>query len=464
MKILQIVHFYPPIAFGGTEIYTQSLVEELGKNNRVLVLCTENPVQGVTAANVSLKPVGNIELRILPSRMPTVFRDTYDDRSLDSRLAGIIKEFSPDIVHLQHLLFHSISFIDVVVAAGIPFIMTLHDYWYICPQCFLTRQDGSLCGGPGTGDVCLACDSADGNRYLTLANAVSPNSSIKAVFECIKPVFPRIFRQWAWRMVIENKNNYARSVRGFTETKLRLMQTVAALNKAALIIAPSGLLAERYAKAGVNNIRVIPHGIKAPANGTFSNEKYRKRPRHVITFGYIGGIIPYKGVHVLIEAFNRLNPGGASLLIYGQSGVDAAYDKILAGSAAHPDIRFMGFFEHKDIFEVLGEIDVIVIPSLCAENYPLVVNEAFMVKTPVIASNVGGLNRLVHDGMTGFLFEKGDAHQLAGIMHRIVQSPGILENLSKNIPPVKAMKQHAWEIEKLYRQAIALKAGKTPGA
>jgi glycosyltransferase involved in cell wall biosynthesis len=258
--------------------------------------------------------------------------------------------------------------------------------------------------------------------------------------------------------MVSAKKNPDRMEQGFTETLERLRKTVAALNKAFRIIAPSPVLARRYAEAGVGRITVIPHGIVAPGADVIDKNKYCNRTGTVVRFAYIGGILQIKGIHVLIDAFNRLGSAEAQLLIYGHLGFDPVYDKQLQGKATDQRIRFMGAFDHKDVFTVLRGIDVVVMPSLVAENYPLVANEAFMARTPVVASDVGGLNQLIDHGRNGFLFEKGNVGALAGILATIVNDPGMLSKLSDNIAPVKNIVEHAAEIEALYSAAIAAKA------
>ena len=179
---------------------------------------------------------------------------------------------------------------------------------------------------------------------------------------------------------------------------------VTVLNEADLIIAPSKLLAERYNKEGVNNITVLSHGVRDILNKDFKKDKYENISNRNITFAYVGGISRHKGIHILIEAFNRIISPKAELLIYGKMGLDIPYEKELTSIKRHPNIEFMGFVEHTKIYDILKNVDVIVIPSICTENYPLIANEAFLSKTPIIASNVGGLNELVKNWGLGIYF------------------------------------------------------------
>jgi glycosyltransferase involved in cell wall biosynthesis len=456
MKIMHIVHSYPPVSFGGTEIYTQSLIDEQARNNQLFVIYSAPPEIIKGRGDRIFEEEKNIRTYAFSRKEAQTFEETYYDPSRNHVFAGMLKKYSPDIVHIQHLLFHSTSFIDVVMMASIPLIMTLHDYWYLCPQFYLSKTDGTLCDGPGDGRVCLTCDCADGSSYLGRKKTTEKNRTIITGLKTAMRIFPPRLQRVLKNAYIGTKRAIRRNSGGFAETKRRLEKTVAALNKAGCIISPSTVLADRYSKAGVRNIRVLPHGISSPMSGLVQTaEKYATIKKRNITFGYIGGIAPHKGVHVVIDAFNRLSSQGSSLLIFGKNGTHPDYDKQLAAMVSHPNIRLMGFVDHTALFETMSAIDVIIIPSICAENYPLTANEAFMMKIPVIASNVGGLNLLIQNGVNGFLFEKGDSDQLMAIIEKIIRTPEILADLSDGILPIKTMQEHSRELDALYRKVIA---------
>ena len=91
-------------------------------------------------------------------------------------------------------------------------------------------------------------------------------------------------------------------------------------------------------------------------------------------------------------------------------------------------------------------------PSLWYENSPLVIQEAFAAKVPVIASDLGALAEKVRHGLDGLLFPPGDAASLREVLRRLIEEPAILKCLRANIRPVKSMAEHAKEIEALYER------------
>jgi len=459
MKILQIIHSYPPQSFGGSEFYTQSLTEELAKKHQVMIIYSKlnknNPellLDGnLESKNIFIKPVTRIP--------PTNFVSTYYNPSADHEIVNIIRNYSPDLVHIEHLMHHSISIIHELSALSLPIIITLHDYWYLCPQCFLTKpKKGGLCEGPQKGTRCLSCENADKNLYIPLVNSFSSNPIAVHSVAFLKNFISFLFRNKIKLFCLNILKRFTSPYSRLNETKTRLQKMVTVLNEANLIIAPSNLLAERYNNEGVKNIIVLSHGIQDILDKDFKKDKYDNISNKNITFAYVGSISRHKGVHVLIEAFNKIISPKAELLIYGKMGLDIPYEKELISIKRSPYIKFMGFVEHNKIYELLKNVDVIVIPSICTENYPLIANEAFLAQTPVIASNVGGLNELVKNGVSGFIFESGNSHKLFEIINNILTNPDILRYLSKNIPHVKNMTEHAHEIELLYEKVIRLKS------
>lgn len=115
----------------------------------------------------------------------------------------------------------------------------------------------------------------------------------------------------------------------------------------------------------------------------------------------------------------------------------------------------MGGYRHWNIADIMAEIDVLVVPSIWNENSPLTIHETFLSKTPIIATDIGGMAELVQDGINGLLFKTGSTRDLREKIERIIRHPDLIGGLSKNIRPVKTIEENAGEIERLYRELIA---------
>ena len=125
--------------------------------------------------------------------------------------------------------------------------------------------------------------------------------------------------------------------------------------------------------------------------------------------------------------------------------------------AQHENVSFRGRFDNARLAEVYREIDVLVVPSLWFENSPLTIHEAFLQRTPVVTSGIGGMAELVRDGIDGLHFQAGDAEDLARTLARFVDEPKLVAQLSRSWMLVKSVEENAREMEYRYR-ALACRA------
>jgi glycosyltransferase involved in cell wall biosynthesis len=108
----------------------------------------------------------------------------------------------------------------------------------------------------------------------------------------------------------------------------------------------------------------------------------------------------------------------------------------------------------------MSGIDVLVVPSIWPENAPLVIQEAFMARVPVIASHVGGIPELVRDGQNGLLFETGNSVDLQAKMERLIDDPSLLPIYSGNAERIKSIEENAAELEQIYERLIRQKGSR----
>jgi glycosyltransferase involved in cell wall biosynthesis len=168
----------------------------------------------------------------------------------------------------------------------------------------------------------------------------------------------------------------------------------------------------------------------------------------------MGTLLPVKGIAFLISAFKEIKERNIKLSIYGKlfpfTGFES-YPNLLKKMVKNDDrIEFMGGYDNKNIGQILPNIDVLIVPSLWLENAPLVIQEAFLTKTPVIASRIGGIPELVNDGLNGLLFNPGDAGDLREKIRCIIANPDIIEKFKGHIPKVKSIEDNAKQIEEIY--------------
>jgi glycosyltransferase involved in cell wall biosynthesis len=154
-------------------------------------------------------------------------------------------------------------------------------------------------------------------------------------------------------------------------------------------------------------------------------ERPSRPPDAPLTIGFIGRMVPEKGVETLIEAVAGLPPQGWQLLIAGEVYPPLDPAALRAKTAGLP-VEWLGVVPAVDFYP---RIDLLVVPAVWADPGPLVVHEAFANAVPVIGSRMGGIADLVDDGATGWLFEPGNVTALREIIaKRISEGRGVLPN------------------------------------
>jgi glycosyltransferase involved in cell wall biosynthesis len=222
-----------------------------------------------------------------------------------------------------------------------------------------------------------------------------------------------------------------------------------------IFIAPSCFLRDVFIRSGIppEKIVVLTNGIRrmsVPASR--GGDRTRK-----LTFGFLGTLLPSKGLHLLIKAFRKLPLGLAQLNIYGKLTVYKGFESYLGyirRLARRDDIHLMGEYAHEDIAKVLSEVDVLIVPSVWYENAPLVIQEGIMAGLPIIAADIGGIPEMVMHGENGLLFTAGDVDDLCAKMRMCIEDPAILARLKPQGAMIKSIEQNAQELELIYEGLI----------
>ena len=113
--------------------------------------------------------------------------------------------------------------------------------------------------------------------------------------------------------------------------------------------------------------------------------------------------------------------------------------------------------------DVFNRCDAIVVPSIWAENSPLVIHEALQARVPVITADYGGMAEYVHHGENGLLFSHRDPSLLSRQMQRLADDPafarklgsrGYLQSNDGNVPD---MAEHSLAVERIYADLVAVR-------
>jgi glycosyltransferase involved in cell wall biosynthesis len=445
MRILLVTSFFPPAHTAGTEMRTLAYAKRLHKlGYEVQVICAEDWDKGNkywTGYSDDIYqgiPVRRIHLNWMLAPDPNRF--LYSSPVVEEYLGNFLTEWKPDVTHITSCVGLSASVIQAAKDHNVPVVLTLTDFWFICPRLNLLRSDSSLCNGQTTPLECLKCTMRP-TKISRLLNSVLPEESADKTLIHLSqtPFFSRLPGLRGMAFDMEHRKAYLAHM----------------LQAADYVTAPSETVRET-----VN--QCVDHGVDTMIpSGHDLSWLEGLRPREQagpLRIAYIGQIIPIKGVHTLLLAY--LSAGlttEAELVIYGDPSKSPEYFNRLQelSSSQKAAVQFKGAFSHHQLGEVLSEIDLLVVPSLWHENNPRVIQEGFAAKIPVIASNVGGISEFVQPESNGLLFERGNVEDLSKQLQRIVQEPDLLEKLRAGIKPVKSIEEEISEFIRIYSMLIS---------
>jgi glycosyltransferase involved in cell wall biosynthesis len=188
------------------------------------------------------------------------------------------------------------------------------------------------------------------------------------------------------------------------------------LARAACVIALSERWRSWLARLGATtNLVCLPNPVELPSAVA------PRGPRNVVLF--LGRIEPAKGIHELLDAFAGLRAGmpDALLVCAGEGDIEAAMRHAQRLGLAD-SVRFPGWIDGAEKRAWLARAALFVLPSH-AEGLPMSLLEAMAAGLPVVASAVGGVPDVVHDGVNGFLVAPGDRVALLRALAKVLRDP-----------------------------------------
>ncbi|MGD0336268.1 MAG: glycosyltransferase family 4 protein [Candidatus Omnitrophota bacterium] len=446
MKILQVVHSFLPYTRAGTEVYTHSLSKELSNRNELTVFFRIND-RSKTEFLLIPGFYDGLKTYALNRTFDSCnsFGEVYDNEKIDKVFANVLDEIKPDVVHIQHLLFLSLGIVREAKKRKIPVVFTINDYWLFCHKGQLLKEDYSICQCVDI-NHCRKC----------LRSQLSLSAHAAYFYNRLRTRLPYPLLQ-----VIKNAYLYFSGKIGLspqdkdTMLKDRYARALEVANSVDIMISPSEFARKVFIACGVAEDKIIhsPYGLIRSDKAISA-----RKPAKAVTFGYLGTVLPMKGIEILLDAFRAIKHLDIRLLVFGKLHPYVGYEGYsrLISKQVRQDkrVRLMGEFDNAQAPAVFSQFDCLVVPSIWPENAPLVIQEAFWAKTPVIASRIGGIPELIREDIDGLLFNPGDTQDLRAKMESFIEKPEIIERLRKNILPPKGMEEHAVEIENIYTELI----------
>lgn len=408
MRLLFVVHGLPRVGVsGGVEIFTFSLAGHLSRRGHSILFFCPNP----GGAHPPL-PRGTAVCFAPPRSGDSPEADLADPR-IEREFAQAVKRFKPDLVHIHHLRGLSAGIMPACRRLGVPYVVTLQDFWMFCDHVHLYPGAGiRSCADSDHGKKCATCFLHVHYRGLT-----------------------------SGRTELTTAERFVR---------LRRAAIARDLRAAECLIAPSEFVRKRFCVEW-NDFRsrivLVRDGIDPVSP--------RARPPHRRpVFGFFGGVAEVKGLYVLLNALERLaRPPELRIYSADRTRIRRWLDAAEYGPDLRRVIRVRGGFRRPELGRILAGLDAVVIPSF-VETFSLVAAESLSAGKPVIASRAGAIGELVADGVNGFLFEPGDSTRLAELIRRCADNPRILRRLNVT-GAVRTIEAAASEMIPIYENILS---------
>ncbi len=410
MKVLQVNKFNHLV--GGADKYFLDLAELL-------------PLRGVETAKFCMAHPDN-----LPDKYAQYFASQADfndyniigglknagrmiySREAARRFEKVVKVFRPDRVHL-HNIYHQLSpsLLPTAKKYGLPVVMHLHDYKYLCPNYKLYNARG-------------VCERCRGGKYYNCAR-----------YKCLKDS--------------RSKSALAALEMYIHHRLLRIYE-----KNVDLFIAPSEFMKNKYLEWGGDpaKITVVPYFIKT--------DEYEPKFTPGDYFLYYGRLSGEKGVGTLLKAFKCLikNRPEAKLKIIGK-GPEFGNLKLEIGNLGLADsVKLLGAKYGEELRQIVAGSLAVIVPSEWYEVSGIVIMEANALGKPVVGANIGGIGENIADNETGMLFTPGQAGELANKMKILMNNPALAEILGKQgrerVVGRNSPKKHLDKIIEIYQMQI----------
>lgn len=289
------------------------------------------------------------------------------------KLEAVIREFKPDVAHCFNI-FHQLSpsILWMLRKHHIPTVLTLCDFKVVSPNYFLYHFD---------------------KKQIWESNS-------------------------GWRCIRDKcvKNSYAKSLVCAVEKWLHDM--LGSYYQVAVFLAPSEFLIEKYHALGFKKpIERIHHPVVRNNQTATLVRPFLERPEEYL---YFGRFSVEKGVDTVIRSFTKL-PTSMKLLLVGYGPQEEELRTLAKELRLEERVQFLGGIYGEELERIIERVRGVILSSVWYENQPFVMMDTFLSGTLLIASRIGGIPDILHDGINGLLFEPGNADDLARVIRSIPQ-------------------------------------------
>jgi glycosyltransferase involved in cell wall biosynthesis len=394
LRVVIAAHGHPEMSKGGAEIAAYQLFCNLRDraDYEAWFIGCDRTMEADRAGAVILQPFSEREYIYAPGEFEW-FKFANRDFRFPGDFTDLLKELQPDVIHFHHYMNYGVEVFYHVkrVLPNCRIILTLHEFLAIC------------------------------NHYGQMITTGHRNLCYESSPIRCQRCFPEFSRS---DFFLRKKyiQRFFDLVDGF--------------------IAPSRFLAERHIAWGVpaEKMHVIENVIPTVETVAPAKQALRDGPLRI---GFFGQISQLKGINVLFDAAEALADEEVTDVVleifgdYRSQPAEFQKDFLERLPKAGRNVRFHGPYDSSRVDELMQSVDAVLMTSIWWENSPVVIQEAFRNRRPVICSNIGGMAEKVRDGIDGLHFPVGSSVALATLLRHLAADRDILKAIAEAmaVPP-----------------------------
>ena len=401
-RILFVNVYFPPQAVGGATRVVQNnidnFIDQVDDRFEFAIIAVDEHMPISDSSNVSYGSRFDSYRGIPVYRISAPLERDMIWRPFNTKMRtpfiSFLEHFEPDLVHFHCVQRLTATVVEVVRERSIPYVVTVHDAWWISDFQFLIDENGIV--QKPTSDP--YSDSFD--KSHSAIDSIARRVSLKRL-----------------------------------------------LNGANDIFAVSDYFASVYREAGFIKTIAIPNGVP-PMTVLPRN---RPQTRHV-HLGHIGGRTTHKGA-TLVEFVLRANSFSNLTLTLVDHSQDGGHQRHEIWGTTR--VQIVGFIPQDEISKLYSSLDVLLAPSLWPESFGLVSREAKAAGLWVVASDRGAIGEEITEGVDGFRVNVDGSEQLTAVLAQINADPARFKSSPPiSEKPIRYMHDQAQDLITYYAHLL----------
>ncbi len=392
--VLIVNVFYPPQAMGGATRVVHDNVRHLSTAHeddfRIEVFTTTHGGErdyetssyvqdGIRVTALARRSHPDVESAVVDTRVGQIFGDFLD-------------EIRPSLIHFHCIQRLTASVVSAAEERGIPYLITVHDAWWISSHQFAVDEHGDV----GLYDY---------------------SNPLSVISDLGKPAYERM---------------------------MQLRQPLFAANN---VLAVSDKFADLYRRCGVPNVLAVENGVSL-----LPEPKRTQSTDGRVRLAFLGSMAQIKGYDLIKYAL--LSKRFKHLFLIVMDG-SLHFRQSRRESWNNTPVEFFAKVPEDQVVDLYAKIDVLLAPSIWPESFGLVTREALHFGCWVVASDCGSIGSCVTEGVNGHIIDASDGSDLIRVLTLIEENPQRYRSPPPASAEFRKASEQGDELARLYKSLIA---------